>query len=62
MNKKITKKQVNKTAVDTKATVWLIQYHLKKNENLDTLLNYVNALRLMTNKLENELKLFKGAN
>ena len=62
MNKKITKTQVNKTAISTKGAVWLIQYNLKKNENLDTLLNYVNALRLMTNKLENELKLYKGAN
>jgi hypothetical protein len=62
MTNKVTKAQINKTAVIGKEAFWLIQYNLKKGADLDTLLIYTKALKIMTLKIEEELKAYKANN
>jgi hypothetical protein len=62
MTNKVTKTQINKTAVTAKECLWLVQYNLKKGADLDTLLIYTKALKVMTLKIEEELKAYKAKN
>jgi hypothetical protein len=54
-----TKAKINKIAVAGKEALWLVQYNLKKGSDLETLLIYTNALKVLTLQLEQELKEYK---
>ena len=62
MTSKVSKSKINKTCVSGKNALWLVQHGIKTGADLDSLLNYVKSLELITYQLKSQLKEYKGGN